>query len=124
MNFNKQMIDLVREIRRRVPSDDKPGIKLANPELLNELIPVFQLSTDTVTKTLIKELFHVAGGEWPDRLVNKSFDVDEGEDENGEPKKKYITKTYRGQTELVEVKPVMEDKPQIQRIYRGQLVTS
>lgn len=124
MNFNKQMIDLVREIRRRVPSDDKPGIKLANPELLNELIPIFQMSTDTVTKTLIKELFQVAGDGWPERLVSKSFEVDSDQYDNGEPKKKYITKTYRGQTELVEVKPMMEDKPQVQRIYRGQLVTS
>jgi len=124
VNFNKQMIDLVREIRRRVPSDDKPGIKLANPDLLNELIPIFQLSTDTVTKTLIKELFNVAGDGWPERLVAKSFDVGEDQYDNGEPKKRYITKTYRGQTELVEVKPVTEEKPRIQRIYRGQLVSS
>ncbi|WP_439134871.1 hypothetical protein [Pseudomaricurvus sp.] len=123
MNFNKQMIDLVREIRRRVPSDDKPGIKLANPDLLHELIPIFQFSTDTVTKTLIKELFSVAGDGWPERLVEKSFDVDEDEYDNEEPKKRYITKTYRGQTELVEVN-VSEEKPQIQRIYRGQLVSS
>ena len=68
MNFTKQMIDLVKEIRRRASSEAKPGIKLANPELLEELIPVYQLSTDTVTKALIKELFFVAGEDWPQRL--------------------------------------------------------
>lgn len=121
MNFTKQMIDLVREIRRRASSDDKPGIKLANPELLEELIPIYQRSTDAVTKALIKELFFAAGETWPERLQAPAS----AQPQEEMPKKTYITKTYRGQTQLVEVTlPEAALSPVPQRIYRGRPVNS
>lgn len=55
MRFNKHMIDLVREIRRRVPSHQKPSIKLANPELIDELNIAFEQSKDSICKLLIRE---------------------------------------------------------------------
>lgn len=114
MEFDRQMIDLVREIRRRSPSETKPGIKLANPELLFELIPVFQKSRDTILKTLVKELFTMAGDGWPERLHSPSKDTD----------KRFITKVYRGQTQLVEVTGQQEDVAPVKplKIYRGQPV--
>lgn len=124
MNFTKQMIDLVKEIRRRASSEAKPGIKLANPDLLEELIPVYQLSTDAVTRALIKELFFVAGEGWPQRLQMPA--VASGVESQGDQlRKSYITKTYRGQTQLVEVllpEPAAPEAPR--RIYRGRLVDS
>jgi hypothetical protein len=112
MNFNKPMIDLVREIRRRAPSDSKPGIKLANPELLHDLLPIYKNCNDTVTKTLIKELYEMAGDPWPQAL-----------DTTEVPEERFITKVYRGQTQLIpvsEASPKPVTKPQ--RIYRGQPV--
>lgn len=122
MNFTKQVIDLVKEIRKRASSEDKPGIKLANPELLEELIPVYEHTTDAVSKALIKELFYLAGEDWSQRLEVPQAPP---EPANGEPRKTYVTKTYRGQTQLVEV--VMPDQPRApapKRIYRGRPVES
>lgn len=124
MNFTKQVIDLVKEIRKRASSDDKPGIKLANPELLEELIPVYQHTTDAVSRALIKELFFLAGEDWPHRLEAPAAPA-VPQPENGQPRKTYITKTYRGQTQLVEV--ILPDEPSApppQRIYRGRPVES
>jgi len=117
VNFNKPMIDLVREIRRRAPSELKPGIKLANPELLSELVPWFHSTKDAVVKALIKELFSLAGYEWTEKLDQPPSTPEGASD------KKYITKVYRGQTQLVEVpadKSAVEAAPE--RIYRGQVV--
>jgi hypothetical protein len=112
MNFDKSMIDLVREIRRRAPAADKPGIKLANPELLHEMLEMYQHCSDIITKTLIKELFSMAGDPWPQTLEVPA-----------EPDVRYITKVYRGQTQLI---PVQKEEPEAPRkplrVYRGQVV--
>ena len=114
MNFDKPMIDLVREIRRRAPSDSKPSIKLANPELLHELIPIHHTCGDTITKTLIKELFAMAGAPWPEALEEPKV-VDT---------QRYITKVYRGQTQLIPVDDEDHNEPaKPVRIYRGHVVT-
>ena len=116
MNFNKSMIDLVREIRRKVPADDKPGIKLANPELLSDLIPLYHASSNTVLKVLIKELFSMAGDPWPEALAEQEA-----------PKQRFITKVYRGQREVIAAddrgdEARAQSKPK--RIYRGQVVNN
>lgn len=117
MNFNKPMIDLVREIRRRAPSDLKPGIKLANSALLLELIPWCHNTKDAVVKALIKELFSLAGEEWQQKLDQFSMLPDRSSE------KKFITKVYRGQTQLVEVPTESESSETApERIYRGQIV--
>jgi hypothetical protein len=112
MKFDKAMIDLVKEIRRRSPSELKPGIKLANPELLSELLEQFHASKDVVTKALIKELFSLAGDPWPDALKR-----------DDKPEKHYSTMVYRGQVRHVETrseKPVSDKVTQL--MYRGQPV--
>ncbi len=126
VNFNKPMIDLVREIRRRVPAQAKPGIKLANPELLDELLPVYRSSSDTVTRTLIKELYSLAGDEWSQRLTAPDTDP-QGATGDAQPGdgKRYVTQVYRGQTRLVEVAPAEQPEPvETKRVYRGQVVKS
>lgn len=122
MNFNKPMIDLVRELRKRAPSDEKPGIKLANPDLLFEMIPWYHGTRDVIVKALIKELFEHAGDNWPQRLntVNHADKEPSGQ----EAGKRYITRVYRGQTQLVEVaaEPRPPENPVTRRVYRGQVV--
>jgi len=119
MNLSKAMIDLITEARRRAPSEDKPSIKLANPNILSELHTLYHNSQDTVLKAIIKEAFSLAGDPWPAKLLK--------EEPSEQPDIKYVTRVYRGQTQLLEVKqddavggPNPTTKPK--RIYRGQVV--
>ncbi|CCK77598.1 MAG: hypothetical protein KBT75_05755 [Oleispira antarctica] len=118
MNYSKAMIDLISEARRRATSEDKPSIKLANPDVLTELNRIYHGSSDTVLKAIIKETFYLAGDRWPDKLLEE---VEEDEQAKGP---RYITKVYRGQTQLIEVAPEgsMTNKPKTARIYRGQAI--
>jgi hypothetical protein len=118
MNYSKAMIDLISEARRRASSEDKPSIKLANPDVLTELNKIYHGSSDTVLKAIIKETFYLAGESWPDKLLEEAA---EDEQTSGS---RFITKVYRGQTQLIEVAPEgsMENKPKSARIYRGQVV--
>lgn len=117
MDFNKAMIDLVKEIRKRVSANDKPSIKLANPELLNELIPIYHGTKDTILSTLIKELFERAGDDWSERLKRQE-----------QSEERYVTQVYRGQVRVVkaedEAKPDESEAKEAgsKRIYRGQVV--
>ena len=121
VNFDRAMIELVREIRRRAPANDKPGIKLANPEILEELAVLYHKSKDIVFKTLIKELFERAGN---DSLENFTAETES---------KKFQSQIYRGQAKLVESKDTSSEpaaeadseekaKKRKTRIYRGQVI--
>ncbi|MGK0476977.1 MAG: hypothetical protein ACJAYV_002657 [Oleispira sp.] len=117
MNYSKAMIDLISESRRRASSEDKPSIKLANPDVLTELNKIYHRSNDTVLKAIIKETFHLAGGRWPETLIGNI------EEDDSVKESRFITKVYRGQTQLIEVAPEGSiNKPKTARIYRGQVV--
>lgn len=115
MQYSRPMIELVYEIRRRVSADLKPGIKLANPDMFQELSNYYQSSKDSIARTLIKELFSMAGEPWAS-LLNKP---------NEPVAPRQVIKSYRGQVSMVEAKKpastsVQGSKPV--RIYRGQVV--
>ncbi len=117
MNYSKAMIDLISEARRRASAEDKPSIKLANPDVLSELNTIYHNSNDAVLKAIIKETFNLAGEGWPDKLIQETIEA------SAEAKPRYATKVYRGQTQLVEIaerKEPDDNKPK--RIYRGQVV--
>jgi len=115
MNYTKPMIDLVQEIRRRVPSEHKADVKLANPDLLSELIPIYQQSTDAVLQALLKDLFNKAGEGWREKL-----------DVGNVPDERYITKIYRGQVQLIpastQVTEEADKKSKPKKVYRGQVI--
>lgn len=115
MQYSRPMIELVYEIRRRVNADLKPGIKLANPDMFQELSDYYQSSKNTIARTLIKELFSMAGEPWASRLNKASEPITS----------RQVTKAYRGQVSLVEAKKPPSTSPQSSRpvrIYRGQVV--
>lgn len=115
------MIDLVRELRKRAPSDAKPGLKLANPEMMSDVIDWYNQSNDVVVKALVKELCLHAGAEWLERLSQGvSSDSAQGELTHTR-EKRFITRTYRGQTSLIEAPSQQESrqKQTVQRVYRG-----
>lgn len=62
-NYSKVMIDLVYQIRRRLPQADRLAIKLASEELPLNLAKQFHNSDDNVLKALIKEFLTQAGSE-------------------------------------------------------------
>jgi hypothetical protein len=108
------MIDLAKEIRRRAPAEDKPSIKMANPELFTELGKLYQRTNDAVMKALIKEICELAGEPWSNVLTSP------------EEKTETVVQTYRGST-LFSQKPetIKTEKPAVpKRIYRGQVVQS
>lgn len=116
MQFTKPMIELVFEIRRRVDAQIKPGVKLANPDLLAELADVYSSSKDTILRTLIRELMTIAGDEWLSLLQSA-----------GKPPAKMQARVYREQVSL-EAAPA--DRPRSEqassgsvRYYRGVRIT-
>ena len=115
MQYSKPMIDLVYEIRRRVDAKMKPGIKLANPDMLHELADFHHHCKDTITRTLIKELLSLAGEPWIDQL-------EEPKPKPNTPKQ--VTKVYRGQVSLIDspLADTAKESHRPVRIYRGQVV--
>jgi len=117
MQYTRPMIELVFEIRHRVPTDLKPSIKLANPELLDELVEYHGKSRDVICNTLIKELLQLAGPPWDGWLA--------AEERAKAPRQ--VTKVYRGQGSLTDSPKETqkkEDSPKTKpkRIYRGQVL--
>ncbi len=119
MQYTKPMIDLVYEIRRRIEPALKPGVKMANPELLRELADYYQKASDTITKTLIKELLSLAGDEWRALVTPMA-----GLISIPEPPRQ-IVKVYRGQTILADApRPDEKTAAKPARIYRGRPVAA
>ncbi|TVZ40453.1 hypothetical protein P886_4884 [Alteromonadaceae bacterium 2753L.S.0a.02] len=122
MEYTKPMIDLVREIRRRAPSEVKPAIKLANPELLIELVPVYRKSSDNILKALVRELMMMAGENWFERL-----EAGAGDDSN-RSSESFVTRIYRGQVSLASSSQAAEPESEEarakrrKRVYRGQVI--
>ncbi|GAB2189651.1 hypothetical protein [Sessilibacter sp. MAH2] len=115
MQYTKAIVDLIQEARRRAPSEFKPSIKLANPEVLSILLDLYKKSTDSVFKALVKEVFSLAGGVWSTRIgeLEQTGKVDVEES--------YSVKVYRGQTRL-EPKTASEDIKKPKMVYRGRVV--
>lgn len=101
MRFNKHMIDLLREIRRRVPSHQKPAIKLANPELISELYDAFEQSRDSICKVLIREFIE----------QNRSLD---------EPLYDINASKKMGIAKIPQDEKNKDERPK--RVYRGQII--
>ncbi len=125
MQYTKPMIDLVYEIRRRVEPDMKPGVKMANPELLKELAEYYQSAKDTIIKTLIKELLSLAGDSWLTLIQPAPATATKTESNHKTELPKQVVKVYRGQTILVDApRPELlagaPTKPV--RMYRGHPV--
>lgn len=117
--YNRAMIELVYEIRRKIESEHKPSIKLANPDLLITLVVYYQECENAILKALIKELMCYAGERWEQQLANV---LDTSMIQNHE------VNVYRGSTSIKD-KPFnhAETQKNISNtksglIYRGQVV--
>jgi len=105
------------QIRKWMPSELKPHIKLANPNLFNILAEHYHDSCEVLTNALIKELFSIAGEDWSELLNSQEA-----------PQPKSRIKVYRGKTTL-EAKPAQITKDtntptKSTRFYRGVAITN
>lgn len=120
MQYTKAMIDLLKEVRRRAPAEEKPAIKLANPEVMNEVQRLYFKSKDAVLKAIVKELFDLAGSPW-DQALRIPAQAEESVREG------YILKSYRGVTQLLErAEQAHQASPEHskKKVYRGQVITT
>lgn len=115
-SYSRSMIELVYEIRKRIESDLKPGVKLANPDLLMELAHYFPSCKDAILKALIKELMELAGEEWQKQLVLPS-----ARQEN-----RHTLKAYRGSMSVeTSPSPPIPEAPKksgAKMVYRGCVI--
>lgn len=115
MNFTKPMIDLAKEIRRRAPTEVKPSIKMANPELFVELAKIFDRSKDTVMKALIKEICSLAEQPWSQAELSET-------QEQKHSVKDYIAQIAQTSLNKAPEKETPAEQPK--KIYRGRVVHS
>lgn len=115
MKFTRPMIDLAKEIRRRAPTEVKASIKMANPELFDELARIYDRSKDTVMKALIKEICSMAEQPWS----QKEFPEPQ---EQKHSVKDYIAQI--AQTSLNKIAETETSSEQPKKIYRGRAVHS
>lgn len=123
MQYTKAMIDLLKEVRRRAPAEDKPSIKLANPDVMTEVQRLYVKSKDAVLRAIVKELFDLAGAPWDQALKTPAPPP---EQDNGN-KDGYIIKSYRGVTQLLErAEQSHQSSPEHakKRVYRGQVIST
>jgi len=105
MNFSRDMIDLVFQIRRQLPSEERKQIKLTNPDLFAILTSLYQLSAESSVKENIRQLFDIAQqqghleGSDPGNLNYRGAQVQDAEDapQAVDVNKKKTLRVYRGQ---------------------------
>lgn len=113
MQYTKSMIDHILQIRKIAPANIRPQIKLANPDLLDELAKMYVDIQDIVIKDLIEQLMAMAGPAWQALLNNHSA-----------PPVNYQQKTYRGnQTKSTPPGPLDSNSKRTSKvIYRGHVI--
>lgn len=72
MQYTKPMIDLVLLIRKTAPTHIKSQIKLANPDLLEQLINIYPNLEGRGLRSLVVELMTLAGPDWVAELKARS----------------------------------------------------
>ena len=111
MQLDRSMVELIQEIRRRATTQDKPEIKMANPDIFSKLIPIYKGSDDTILKALTRELFRKAGGEWSVKLEEDEMPIEQSK-----------ARDYRDPTQIMSTKNTEVTQRKPKRIYRGQIV--
>lgn len=66
--LTKEMIDIITILRRRINNEFEVPIKLANQDLMADLVGFYHKSTDQLTKELIHEVLTLAGNNWVKKL--------------------------------------------------------
>lgn len=110
MMYTKSMIEHVQQIRKMLPNDMRPQIRLANPDLLDQLSELYWELPDLLIKEKIERLMHQAGPAWADLLQRQ---------DKPHPR---ASRTYRG-VELPETpkqKPDRKNPHKSKLMYRGQ----
>lgn len=71
MMYTRSMIEHVQQIRKMLPIDMRPHVRLANPDLLDQLSDLYWELQDKLIKEKIEKLMSLAGPAWLDLLHNR-----------------------------------------------------
>ena len=94
--YSRVMIELIHEIRHRMPLELRPGVRFSNPEILGNMAKFYHSTDDDVAQLMIEKLLIEAGGDWPKLLI--STDKKKGVSSE-EPR---LIRIYRGQVSIVD----------------------
>ncbi|MGV6818130.1 MAG: hypothetical protein ACWA44_12775 [Thiotrichales bacterium] len=120
MQHTKSTIDLVNRLRRSAPKAYAHKVKLANEQLLEDLIGMKD-DADDLFLDLLAQLCEYAGSPWPERLKGEVARPDSSDSRRA--------MFYRGQRREDGEAPATEQnnlagkrKTKIKRVYRGQVI--
>lgn len=120
MQHTKSTIDLVNRLRRAAPNAYAHKVKLANEQLLEDLIRMKDDAEDLFLD-LLAQLCEHAGSPWPERLKGE-----EARPDNSESRRAMF---YRGKRRDDGDAPATDPKnaagkrgKKIKRVYRGQVI--
>ena len=97
MQYTKPMIDLVFRIRKTSPVHLKPLVKLANPDLLDDLAHHYSELQDSELKDYVSQLMALAGPGWSELLSKKRTSANALNKASRPAPRKETGKMYRGQ---------------------------
>ena len=67
--FNKETIDQLRVVRKRIKEEFGRAPTLDAPNLLEDILQYSTQSKDAITKSQIRQLMEIVGEPWSDRFV-------------------------------------------------------
>ena len=105
MQYNRKLINLVFDIKRTLPDEQKDEFKVSAPDLLDRVVDIYHNTRDAATRDLSKRFLELAGHEVPE---NKP-------------------RTYRGMVMAEEQKPRKSESESGEtsrpvKMYRGRIV--
>lgn len=72
LEIDRPMASLFFEIKRNMPYEEREHMKIASPDIANDLIKIYHTSEDPELKTLIENFMGRAGSKWEQQLEAKS----------------------------------------------------
>lgn len=68
MNIDRPMVSLFFEIKRNMPANEREEMKIASPDVGDQLVAIYQDSDDKALKQLIETFMNRAGSDWAKQL--------------------------------------------------------
>lgn len=67
-NIDRAMVSLFFEIKRNMPLDQREGMKISSPNIAQQLIGIYEESSNNALKQLIHDFMVRAGDSWAKKL--------------------------------------------------------
>lgn len=67
--YSKKMLDMMLNIRKALPAEERSAIKLSTPNILDAFVRYYHTTGDGIVRALIVELMIEAGEEWYKKIL-------------------------------------------------------